>query len=423
MRRSSILFSIEKAEACAVARKRAVKAVCTWAIVTGWTMVGADAYAQCTEQGPLQNYTGGGQAVCPCFAVGEQAGAVFSLPASAYPIEILKVGIGWASQFGGSPQQLEQAIHIYRGGLPNPGSPIFTLPGPVLTDGAINQFNIQPLPGNKIIPSGPFTVTLEFANPNAGDLFAPTVVHDANGCTPGKNVVFAIPGGWTDACQLGVTGDWVFFVRYRSLKSIAAVDPSPLVFSNAPAHQTTCDTLYVRNSGCDTLRISGIGGCLAPPFSLDTTVTDHQTAPGDSTPIIVCVTPTTYSADMCTVSIVSNALNGTQTVDVSLAVPTAIPAPESSHDVGVVSIFPNPFNPSTTIRFALPEAMPATVEVYDVGGRRIRTLAGEKPFEPGENVLTWNGRDENGESVASGVYLVRVSTRLGERMVRAVLLK
>jgi hypothetical protein len=52
---------------------------------------------------------------------------VFTLPAAAYPIEILKVGIGWGSQFGGSGQTLGAAINIYAGGLPNPGSPIFSL--------------------------------------------------------------------------------------------------------------------------------------------------------------------------------------------------------------------------------------------------------------------------------------------------------
>jgi hypothetical protein len=402
---------------------RAVTMICLVGGVASGLFAATDANTQCTEQGPLQNYTGGGQAVCPCFAVGEQVGAVLTVPAVQYPIEILKVGIGWASQFGGAPQQLEEAIHIYQGGLPNPGSPVFTLPGPVLTDGAINQFDLQFVPGNKIITSGPFTVTLEFANPNAGNFFAPSVVHDGNGCNAGKNVVLAVPGGWQDACALGVTGDWVFFVKYRSLKAVAAVNPASVVFSSVPAYQTTCDTILVRNNGCDTLRIQGISGCTGAPFALDTTLTDHTVAPGAQTPVIVCVTPTSYSGGACSVSIASNALNGTQNINVSLGVVTAIPALDASNDASPVAIIPNPFNPSTTIRFSLSEAMPATVEVYDAGGRRIRTLARDESFEQGDNVKTWNGRNERGESVSSGVYLVRVSTRSGSWMVRAVLLK
>jgi hypothetical protein len=178
----------------------------------------------CPEEPPLQNYTGGGSVVCPCFVDGEQAGAVLDAPSDHYPIEILRVGIGWGSQYGGTPQSLEEAIHIYEAGLPAPGTPVFSLPGPVMTDGAINEFDLEPLPGEIIIDSGPFTVTLEFANSNAGDPFAPSMVHDGNGCQSGKNVVFAIPGGWYDACLLGVTGDWVVHVIYRQVNCGAGME-------------------------------------------------------------------------------------------------------------------------------------------------------------------------------------------------------
>jgi hypothetical protein len=169
----------------------------------------------CPEEPPLQNWTGAGTTSCPCFIPNEQAGAVLNLPADVFPIEILRVGIGFGSTFGGAPDVLEQAIHIYGAGLPDPGVPIFTLEGPQLTDGVINEFDLEPLPGEIIVDSGPFTVTLEFLNQNVNDPFAPTVVHDGNACQPGKNVVLAIPGGWSDACALGVTGDWVFHVIYR----------------------------------------------------------------------------------------------------------------------------------------------------------------------------------------------------------------
>ncbi len=172
--------------------------------------------AQCPEEAPLRHYTGGGSVACPCFVAGEEAGVVLTAPVGHYPIEILKIRVGWGSVFGGTPAQIENAIHLYSGGLPNPGSPQFSLPGPLLNDGVINEFNIEFLPGNKIINSGPFTVTLDFLNTNSGNPFAPSVVHDGNGCQGGGlNVVKAIPGGWSDACLLGVTGDWVFEVVYR----------------------------------------------------------------------------------------------------------------------------------------------------------------------------------------------------------------
>ena len=193
------------------------------------------AFAQCTEEPPLQNYTGLGAVSCPCFIPGEQAGVVLQAPAAHYPLEILRIGVGWASQFGGAFAQIEEAIHVYSGSLPNPGTPVFSLVGPQLTDGVINEFNIEPLPGEVTIGGGPFTVTLEFFNSNSLDPFAPTVIHDGNGCQTGKNVVFAIPGGWNDACALSVSGDWVFYVVYRPCVP-TGVDDGPFVLSTGPAY-------------------------------------------------------------------------------------------------------------------------------------------------------------------------------------------
>jgi hypothetical protein len=196
------------------------------------------AFAQCPEEPPLFNFTGAGTVACPCFVPYEQAGAVLTAPPSHYPLEILRVGVGWGSLSGGNPQQIENAIHVYAGGLPHPGLPIFTLLGPQLTDGVINEFDIEPIPGEVSVASGPFTVTLEFLNSNAGDIFAPTVVHDGNGCQAGKNVVYAIPGGWKDACTLGITGDWVFYVVYRPCIA-TGIDDGPFVASTAPAFLQT----------------------------------------------------------------------------------------------------------------------------------------------------------------------------------------
>lgn len=173
------------------------------------------AEAQCPEEPALLNYTGAGTATCNCFAPGEEAGVILDAPAAHYPIEILKIRIGWGSAGGGAPPSLEQAIHLYAGVPPSPGVPQFSLLAPALTDGFLNEFDISGIAGNKIINSGPFLVSLEFANDNQGS--GPTTVHDNNGCTFGRNSVF-IPGtGWIDACILGISGDWVMEVVYRQV--------------------------------------------------------------------------------------------------------------------------------------------------------------------------------------------------------------
>lgn len=173
----------------------------------------AVAQGPCPSEPTVNNHTGPGTVACPCFVAGERAGAVFQVPPAHYPIEILRVGVGWGSLMGGNPQSLEQSLLIYPAGLPNPGTPILDLPGPVLNDGFINEFDIEALPGQVIVSGGPFTVAVELAN--ASTFLGPTFVHDGAGCQPGRNVVFAIPGGWRDACTLGVSGNWVFHVVYR----------------------------------------------------------------------------------------------------------------------------------------------------------------------------------------------------------------
>ena len=69
--------------------------------------------------------------------------------------------------------------------------------------------------------------------------------------------------------------------------------------------------------------------------------------------------------------------------------------------------FPNPFNPQTTISFALPQAEQVHLAVYDVEGRLVRTLvSGQRPA--GVHDVTWNGRDASGRGVASGMYVYRI---------------
>ncbi|MEN8007009.1 MAG: T9SS type A sorting domain-containing protein [Candidatus Krumholzibacteriota bacterium] len=194
----------------------------------GWALA-----QDCPTEPTVQNFTGGGSTACPCFAMDEEAGAVFPVPVEHFPIEVLKVGVGWGSVFGGSPSQTERAIYIYNGQLPDPGTPVFSLPGPVMVDGVINEFNIEPV-GPVIIPAAPVAATLQFFIPNANNIYAPTVVHDGNGCTGGMNLINAIPGGWMDACAAGITGDWIFHLVYRQVNCLSDVGDDIHTVSNVP---------------------------------------------------------------------------------------------------------------------------------------------------------------------------------------------
>jgi hypothetical protein len=77
---------------------------------------------------------------------------------------------------------------------------------------------------------------------------------------------------------------------------------------------------------------------------------------------------------------------------------------------GLVSNYPNPFNPSTTIEFSLPERSKIKVEVFDILGRKISTLVNNEEFNAGLQRLVWNGRNDNGVQMVSGPYIYRISS-------------
>jgi hypothetical protein len=69
---------------------------------------------------------------------------------------------------------------------------------------------------------------------------------------------------------------------------------------------------------------------------------------------------------------------------------------------------PNPFNPSTEIRFSIPRVSDVTLEIFNVLGQRITTLV-DKRLPAGEHAVQWDGCDMDGKRVASGIYLYRLT--------------
>jgi hypothetical protein len=198
--------------------------------------------------------------------------------------------------------------------------------------------------------------------------------------------------------------------------------PTAVDFPSVPVNTTACDSVYIINNGPTNLTINGFSGCASAPFALDTSLVDYTLAPGDSTKIRVCVTPTGPGPSSCTITVYSNATNSPTAIPVTLDIVTAI-GDAAPMPFRIVSVSPNPFNPSTTLRFTLPKAMAVTADVWSVTGARVRVLANERVFAPGENSLRWDGRSDTGGPAASGVYFIRVKTEIGEKVTRAVLLK
>ncbi|HEU4463893.1 MAG TPA: S8 family serine peptidase, partial [Gemmatimonadota bacterium] len=104
------------------------------------------------------------------------------------------------------------------------------------------------------------------------------------------------------------------------------------------------------------------------------------------------------------------------------------PPPPPPTELQLEQNFPNPFRlgEQTTIRFAVPEPTSgparASLEVYDVLGRRVRTLI-DGDVIAGEQAVTWNGASDAGATVPSGVYLVRLESAGTEKMIRILFVR
>jgi len=151
------------------------------------------------------------------------------------------------------------------------------------------------------------------------------------------------------------------------------------------------------------LSVDPTGGTLAAGDSIDLLVEMDATGlvPGSYQQNIDIVSndPTT---PMVTVPVIL-------TVDTAVVVLTGIDpdgVPEPSR-YALHDNYPNPFNPTTTIRYDLPEAANVLLELYSIRGERVRVLVDQRqPF--GRYDVQWDGRDSSGRTVASGVYFYKL---------------
>lgn len=113
-------------------------------------------------------------------------------------------------------------------------------------------------------------------------------------------------------------------------------------------------------------------------------------------------------------------LRDAEWVDAALVRHRTMPERALPIDFALLPNVPNPFNPETQLRFALPAAADARLDIYDGLGQRVRSLVGG-PREAGVYVVTWDGRDDAGYAVASGAYFAHLHSA-GRSAVRKMLL-
>jgi hypothetical protein len=93
--------------------------------------------------------------------------------------------------------------------------------------------------------------------------------------------------------------------------------------------------------------------------------------------------------------------------------------PEIPTSIALQQNYPNPFNPGTTIQFTLDKGSDILLNVYNLNGQLVNTIAAGS-YSAGQHMATWNGKDSHGNEVASGIYLYRLtvgSTSFTKKMV------
>ena len=192
------------------ARARAGRPACILGVCLLVMIEAADATEITVQNDSFQS--GGTVAVESGFVTNESAAAWLTSPCNG---NIVAVQVFWSSIFGGSPQVLGDSITIFNTGtFPVPNAANFTLlEGPVLTDGVLNEFRYldenQTIPISIPVVSGQvFIVSFRFGE-DPDPFNGPSVVADINGCQQGKNSANIVGSGWVNACNLGISGDFV----------------------------------------------------------------------------------------------------------------------------------------------------------------------------------------------------------------------
>jgi flagellar hook assembly protein FlgD len=95
----------------------------------------------------------------------------------------------------------------------------------------------------------------------------------------------------------------------------------------------------------------------------------------------------------------------------------------SANGWGIRSVYPNPFHPNTNIKFSLDkDNQPIEICIYNTKGQKVASLLKSTP-KAGMHSLTWNGTDDYGKQVSSGVYYLSMSSAKQSQKVKILLMK
>ncbi len=222
-------------------------------------------------------------------------------------------------------------------------------------------------------------LAVEFVAANGPELVNIALQREANG--PWQNLAFAWPAGsspwtWTVAGEAG---------PYARIRVSDAADASVFGLSS----------VFAVGRNMDWLQPEMLTGEVPAGQTLNLALTM------DSTDLSLGL----HEA----ILVVSSNGGAAQMVPVALTISDATPVIELPAAVALLGNHPNPFNPQTSISFSLPTNQDVTLRIYSARGRLVHSLL-SGPQPAGLHHALWDGRDDQGRGVASGVYFYRLGT-------------
>ena len=223
---------------------------------------------------------------------------------------------------------------------------------------------------------------------------------------------------WIDDIRFPLTGSSELPMAYTNTESV--------VFDNVFPNSTNNETFVLRNLGT-----ADLSGTITIPVEFELQYMG-QTLPNDYyyvvSPGVTRSFTVVYVAGVEVPAINGNIQIMTNDPDMpSIAIPISV-NPSSNENLVNPAVtelkgnFPNPFNPQTTIRFSLKDAGHVKLNIYNMKGQLVKSLV-NAPLSSGNHQMVWNGRDDKGNPVSSGIYLYRMSSGTYQATQKMMLMK
>ncbi|WP_457651676.1 T9SS type A sorting domain-containing protein [Rhodocaloribacter sp.] len=221
---------------------------------------------------------------------------------------------------------------------------------------------------------------------NDGQTLAPAACSDPGTVPMWDGTITILPGGLGEVPMTSGVGFGAFALDLGASSNIALIDVRDAGGVSLPGYTGSGSITGSKNSGFERFDYTGAPGGEATEVKLIIGAPEEANSVFFLDVSDVCPTPRTLHVD-------PRLSLHAATTGTGEALPTAFALEPN---------YPNPFNPVTTIRFALPEASEVRLAVYDLLGREVSVLA-EGPYPAGAHTVTWRADD-----APSGVYLYRL---------------